>query len=92
MAREDRVEDAGPDNVETAGSGSPDQPELPAGLEAEGRDETLASAADVHPTGTRGDHRASVSGTGIPGGPQPAAASEETKRVKEGGADAAAED
>jgi hypothetical protein len=68
---------------------SPDQrrqssARLPAGLEQTGRDESLVSGPDAHPTGTRADRRHSVPGTMIPGGPQPAAAEGEAERVREG--------
>jgi hypothetical protein len=44
---------------------------LPAGLEGPGRDETLVSGADVHPSGMRADSRSAVPGTRIPGAPKP---------------------
>jgi hypothetical protein len=44
---------------------------LPAGLEGPGRDETLESGADVHPSGMRADSRSAVPGTRIPGAPKP---------------------
>ncbi|MGH2986904.1 MAG: hypothetical protein ACRDLO_09480 [Solirubrobacterales bacterium] len=44
---------------------------LPAGLEGPGRDETLTSGEDVHPSGMRADSRSSVPGTRIPGAPKP---------------------
>lgn len=47
--------------------------ELPAGLEDDGRDEELEHSREVHPSGTRADHRHSAPGTGIPGAPRPAA-------------------
>jgi len=46
---------------------------LPAGLEDGGRDEALEHATEVHPSGTRADHRHSAPGTAIPGAPRPAA-------------------
>ena len=50
---------------------------LPAGLEDSGRDETLEHATEVHPSGTRADHRHSAPGTSIPGAPRPAAEGED---------------
>jgi hypothetical protein len=44
---------------------------LPAGIEGPGRDETLVSGPDVHPSGMRADSRSSVPGTRIPGAPKP---------------------
>jgi hypothetical protein len=44
---------------------------LPAGLEGPGRDETLVSGGDVHPSGMRADSRSAVPGTRIPGAPKP---------------------
>lgn len=55
---------------------------MPAGLAADGRDESLVTGRDVHPTGARADHRHSVPGTMIPGAPQPAAAEGEAERVR----------
>jgi hypothetical protein len=44
---------------------------LPAGLEGPGRDETLVTGADIHPSGMRADSRSAVPGTRIPGAPKP---------------------
>lgn len=44
---------------------------VPAGLEGPGRDETLVSGNDVHPSGMRADSRSAVPGTRIPGAPKP---------------------
>lgn len=56
--------------------------ELPAGLERGGRDENLVHGPDAHPSGARADHRHSVPGTSLPGGPGPAAAAGEEERVR----------
>jgi hypothetical protein len=56
---------------------------LPAGLESAGRDAALEHGPDVNPTGERADHRHSVPGTMIPGGPRPAAARGEWERIRE---------
>jgi hypothetical protein len=53
---------------------------LPAGLEDSGRDEELEHAKEVHPSGTRADHRHSAPGTSIPGAPRPAAEGEGPER------------
>lgn len=55
---------------------------LPAGLESEGRDDELTRGDLAHPSGAAPDHRHSVAGTRIPGGPRPAA--EDTLRTPEG--------
>jgi hypothetical protein len=60
------------------------RPDLPAGLEGEGRDESLTRDRDIHPTGLRADNRASVPGTAIPDAPEPAAQEGETERVVRG--------
>lgn len=54
----------------------------PAGLEGPGRADDLSSSPDAHPSGARADHRHSVPGTSIPGGPAPAAASGESERIR----------
>jgi hypothetical protein len=57
---------------------------LPAGLEAPGRDEELVHGDDVQASGARADHRHSVPGTMIPGGPRPAASDGEWERIQAG--------
>lgn len=56
---------------------------LPAGLEEDGREEGLVHGPEVHPSGARADHRHSVPGTSLPGGPEPAAAGDECEQVRD---------
>ena len=55
---------------------------LPAALEGPGRDEELVHGEDVQASGARADHRHSVPGTMIPGGPHPAASDGEWERIQ----------
>lgn len=56
---------------------------LPAALEAPGRADELVHGEDVQASGARADHRHSVPGTMIPGGPRPAASEGEWERIEE---------
>jgi hypothetical protein len=56
---------------------------LPAALEQAGRAEELVHGEDVPASGARADHRHSVPGTMIPGGPRPAASAGEWERIEE---------
>jgi hypothetical protein len=55
---------------------------LPAALEGPGRDEQLVHGDEVQASGARADHRHSVPGTMIPGGPRPAASYGEWERIQ----------
>ena len=55
---------------------------LPATLDVSGRAGELEHGPDVQASGARGDHRHSVPGTMIPGGPRPAASAGEWERIE----------
>ena len=64
---------------------------FPAGLEDAGRDEGLEHGDEMQASGARADHRHSVPGTMIPGGPHPAAADGEWERIEQATKRSAAE-